>query len=298
MAERFGGRYSPEGRPDGGKAAPPAYEAARVNPVGARANMMFLPPVALAFASLGAGATGLVTGLAGAGIWAAGAVVLREGLKAEAEYHARKIARRPALPRKYLAAMLAAIGTGLAALTHGGGLIEGALFAIAGGGLHIAAFGGDPMRAKGLEHVDAFQQDRVARVVDEAEEYLAAMAEAARRAGDRGVEARVEGFQTTARKLIRTVEDDPRDLTAARKYLGVYLMGARDAAMRFADIYSRSRDARAKSDFLALLDDLESSFGKKTETLLIDANSDLQIEIDVLRDRLSREGVVLDRQAD
>ncbi|QFS81558.1 hypothetical protein FIU97_01750 [Roseivivax sp. THAF40] len=301
MSQRFGGRYSPGGKQTARDAAPdtrdapPAYQGARVNPVGARANAMFLPPVVLAVMSLGAGAAGLVTGLVGAGVMVGGAWLLRGGLIAEAEYNSRKIARRPALPRKILAAGAAAIGTGLAALTHGGGVIEGGLFGLAAGGLHLAAFGIDPMGSKGLEHVDAFQQDRVARVVDEAEEYLADMGEAARRAGEREVESRVERFQTTARNLIRTVEEDPRDLTAARKYLGVYLMGARDAARIFADIHARSRNAQARADFLALLDDLETSFGQKTEKLLLDTNSDLTIEIDVLRDRLKREGVMLGR---
>ncbi|SIS82269.1 5-bromo-4-chloroindolyl phosphate hydrolysis protein [Roseivivax lentus] len=308
MAQRFGGRYSPDSaddskRPQGPSStnshdAPPAYAGARVNPVGARANAMFLPPLVLAVMALGAGATGLVAGLAGAGAMVAGAWLLRGGLIAEAEYNSRKIARRPALPRKLLAAGLAALGTGLAAVTHGGGILEAGLFGLAAGGLHIAAFGIDPMAGKGLEHVDAFQQDRVARVVDEAEEYLTDMGAAARRAGDREVESRVERFQTTARALIRTVEEDPRDLTAARKYLGVYLMGARDAAQIFADIHARSRDARAKADFLALLEDLETSFGQKTQKLLLDANSDLTIEIDVLRDRLKREGVTVGRTSD
>ena len=87
------------------------------------------------------------------------------------------------------------------------------------------------------------------------------------------------------------VEEDPRDLTAARKFLGVYLMGARDAAVKFADVYTRTRDQDARSDFLQLLTDLEESFGLKTRKLLLDTNSDLTVEIEVLRDRLQREGV-------
>ncbi|ETX29882.1 5-bromo-4-chloroindolyl phosphate hydrolysis family protein [Roseivivax isoporae] len=293
MAERFGGKYSPgASRPAGApRKDPPAYAGARVNPVGARANVMFVPPVVLAFLSLGAGAAGLALGLAGAGALVLGAWLLRDGLKAEAAFHARKVANRPALPRKTFAAILSGVGTGFAVLSGDGGVTTAALYGMIAGGLHLAAFGIDPMRGKGLEGVDQFQQDRVARVVDEAETYLADMDAAARRAGDREVMARVERFVTTARGLIRTVEEDPRDLTAARKYLGVYLMGARDAAVKFADIFARSRDAGAKDDFLALLGDLEESFGTKTRALLLDTNSDLQVEIDVLRDRLKREGV-------
>ncbi|SLN68836.1 hypothetical protein ROJ8625_03582 [Roseivivax jejudonensis] len=295
MAQRFGGKYSPGSAGDPPDTPPPAYAGARVNPVGARANVMFVPPVVLGFLSLGAGAAGLVLGLAGAASWILGAWLLREGLKAEAAFNERKVAHRPALPRKILAAGLAGGGTALATLSGDTGVPAAVLYGVAAGALHLAAFGIDPLRGKGLGGVDSFQQDRVARVVDEAEDYLDDMGAAARRAGDRQVLARVERFQTTARELIRTVEEDPRDLTAARRYLGVYLMGARDAAVKFADIQQRSRDAAARDRFMQLLADLEESFGRKTKTLLVDTNTDLAVEIDVLRERLQREGVRLSR---
>ena len=67
-------------------------------------------------------------------------------------------------------------------------------------------------------------------------------------------------------------------------------MGARDATVKFADIYSRSRDAGARSDYMMLLTDLEENFTAKTRKLLMDNNNDLEVEISVLRDRLARIG--------
>ena len=104
------------------------------------------------------------------------------------------------------------------------------------------------------------------------------------------VEARVDRFTATARAMFRTVEADPRDLTAARKYLGVYLMGARDASVKFADHYARSRDPQALADYGALLDDLEANFAERTQKLLADGKTDLTVAIEVLRERLAREG--------
>ncbi|SEF62447.1 5-bromo-4-chloroindolyl phosphate hydrolysis protein [Thalassococcus halodurans] len=294
MAKRYGGKYSPDGSSSTSGSERSGFQGARVTPVGARSNVMFVPAIVLAFSSLKGGATDFALGLGAAAIWVFGAFLLREGLKAQAAYNERKIARPP-VPRKIAAAILCGLGTVGAMMTHDAGLIGSLIYGVGAFALHIAAFGIDPLKAKGAEHIDEFQQDRVARVVDEAEAYLTSMLEAARRSGDRQVEGRVERFQISARKLIRTVEDDPRDLTAARKYLGVYLMGARDAAVKFADIYTRSRDTSARSDFMMLLTDLEESFGKKTQALLLDTNSDLTVEIDVLRDRLQREGVRLDR---
>jgi len=130
--------------------------------------------------------------------------------------------------------------------------------------------------------------------VDEAEKHLTTMRETILRAGDRQSTARLEDFVDTARELIRTVEEDPRDLTATRKFLGVYLQGARDATAKFADIFSRTRDAQARTDYLALLDDLEKNFAARNRKSLLEDRSDLTIEIDVLRERLSREGVRLE----
>lgn len=291
MAKRFGGQYSPDGAPSDTS----AYKGAQVAPVGARSNVMFVPGLLMAFFSINDGAVGMAIGLAGAGALIGGGLLLREGMKAQAAYDARKVARRPAVPRKLFAAVLCAVGAGIAAWRSEPGLIAPLIFGAAAGALHVGAFGLDPMRDKGMEGVDTFQQDRVARVVDEAEAYLDDMIQAARRSGDRQVEARVDRFVTQARDMIRTVEEDPRDLPAAKKYLGVYLMGARDAARKFADICARRPDQGARSDFMMLLTDLEESFVKKTDKLLLDNNTDLVVEIDVLRDRLQREGVHLDR---
>ncbi len=303
MAQRFGGKFSPkpgitpgaDPTPDA-DALPPrgAYHGAQIDPVGARANLLFLPAVLLVFLSLGGGAVSLVLGLAAAGALTLAAWLLREGLRAEAAYSARKVARRPALPRKMLASVLTGLGAGLAAYQNEPGFLAPLLYGAAATVLHGLAFGIDPLRDKGMEGIDSFQQDRVARAVAEGEGYLSAMSEAVRRAGDRRIEARVEQFQKIARDLFRTVEEDPRDLTGARKYMSVYLLGARDATIKFADLYARTPDQKARADYTALLDDLEQNFTARTRKMLTNNHSDLTVEIEVLRDRLKREGVRLD----
>ncbi|MDR9428493.1 MAG: 5-bromo-4-chloroindolyl phosphate hydrolysis family protein [Salibaculum sp.] len=281
------------GGPHGGGSGPGAALDAgrRVDAAGARANLLFVPGGVLAFTALDEGATGLVLGLAGAAALTLAAWLTREGLRAQAAYDARRLVRRPALPRKILGAVLTGAGIGIAAFANGDGLVACGLFALAASGLHLAAFGPDPLRDKRVAGVDGVQQDRVARVVDEAEAYLQAMRAHVARLGDRRLEGRVMQFQATARRMIRTVEQDPRDLATARKFLGVYLMGARDATAKFAAHYARTGDAAARADFEALLADLEENFAARTEKMLLDDRSDMEVEIKVLRDRLQREGL-------
>ncbi|MBB3993467.1 hypothetical protein GGR95_001095 [Sulfitobacter undariae] len=295
MAKQFGGKYSPDANGTQNPSDSPRARRIDVDPAGGRSNVLFIPAVVLVATNISGGALSLLPALVGAVSLTLAAWLLRGGLRAEAAYNERKVARRPALPRKMLAAALSGIGAALAIVAHldGMNIISPVIFGVITAGLHIAAFGLDPMRNKGMDGIDTFQQDRVARVVDEAEKHLNTMRETINRAGDRQSTTRLEGFIETARDLIRTVEEDPRDLTATRKFLGVYLEGARDATAKFSDIYSRTRDEQARTDYLVLLDDLETNFAARNRKSLLDDRSDLNIEIDVLRERLSREGVRL-----
>jgi hypothetical protein len=290
MAQRYGGKFSPDNSP---QTAPPAasFQGARRTRAGGRVNLLFLAPLPLIWQAFGNGPVQMALNLSALGLLLLAAWLTREGLLAEEAYEARKVARRPAVPRKMLGSVLTGAGLALAGWAATGGIAAPAIYAVVGTLLHGLAFGLDPLKDKGLEGVDLFQTDRVARAVDEAENHLSAMNDAILRCGDRALEARVARFQQAARQLFRTVENDPRDLTAARKYLSVYLLGARDATVKFADIYARNKSAEARADYEDLLNDLEQNFAARNEKLLLDDRSDLTVEIDVLRDRLQREGI-------
>lgn len=287
MAQRFGGKYSPDGETSDVEARP--FQGAKRSKVGARINLLFLAPLPLIFGMFGAGSAIFGMKLAALALLLLAAWLTREGIYAHEAYDARTVARRPAFPRKIAGSILMGLGLTLAAFPASGmgALIPG----LAGFGLHLFAFGPDPMRNKGIDGIDTFQQDRVARVVDEGEKTLRLMSAAVEDLGDRKMIQRVERFQTSARTLFRRVEEDPQDLTAARKFMSVYLNGAKDATQKFANLYSKNRDPKVRGDFETFLDDLEDNFAAKTQTLLANNKTDLEIEMKVLRDRLSREGL-------
>jgi hypothetical protein len=286
MARRYGGTYSPGA---GGAQKPPAAPARRA-PVGLRVNLLFVLPFLFAFSAFFRDPAGLLANLGTFGLLMLAAWLTREGVIAHDAYDARRVARRPAIPRKIFASVATGLGLGLAGFASGG-VVNAVIFGVLGAGLHFAAFGADPLRDKGMEGVDLFQTDRVARAVEEAESHLKAMSDSMLRARDRRLDDRLTEFQTHVRQLLRAVENDPRRLTAARRYMGVYLLGAREATVKFADLYARNRDADAKADYLALLDDLQQNVTLKTETLLDSDRQALDIEMEVLRERLEREGL-------
>jgi hypothetical protein len=300
-AQRYGGKYSPDPRPAdaGGPSAPPPapFRNRTARQVSLRARAMFVLPVPLLFAAMGAIRRGSPAEMLGelggfVGLFAA-AWLLNEGLRAEEAYAARKVARPPAIPRKLFAAVLTGASVGLVSLLALGQGVFGAIaFGLVAAGAHLAAFGLDPMRKKGMEGADEFATERVARAIDQAEALVRDIGGAAARIGDRRLEGRIERICDQAREVFRTIEADPRDLGRARTFLSVYLRGLRDATVKFADLWGRGRDPQARAQYEALLGDLETSFTTHRTQLLEDNRSDLDVEIEVLRERLQQDGLI------
>ncbi|MFT7058400.1 MAG: hypothetical protein ACJASV_000900 [Pseudorhodobacter sp.] len=295
MAQRFGGKFSPDGSASDADAKPHAqtprnsFDGKRATKAGFKSNLLFLMPFIFVWKAFQGEPGDLILGLAAFALMLFAASMTREGLFAQEAFEARKVARKPILPRKIIGADAMGLGLGLGAYMADQSIWTAAILGLLGVALHMIAFGLDPLRDKGTAGMDAHQTDRVARAVETGEAHLTAMKDAILRAKDRQLEQRVDRFADTARQLFRTVEGDPGDLTAARKYLGIYLQGARDATAKFADLYAQNRDAKIRTDYEALLTDLETNFASRTTALLNDNHTDLNVEIEVLRERLNFE---------
>lgn len=289
MAKRFGGRYSPGLGPQDGNRNPLPAAPIRHRLAG-RPKYVTMAAVPFLLGAFFQDPAGMAGNLAAFGVIASAMWMTGEGLAAEAAYQVRRVARRPAIPRKLFGGILTGLGLGLG-VAEPGGLAQAGVMGATGLVLHWLAFGTDPMRDKGMEGTDGFQQDRARKMIEEAETHLAQMRGAIRSLGDRWLDARVDRFAATVEDLFDRVRSNPGDLSAARRYLGVYLAGARDASVKFADLYRQTQDPQTRASYETFLDDLEKDFSAKSRRLLEGDRTDLDIEISVLRDRLAREGV-------
>lgn len=297
MAQRYGGKFSPDGKPEG--ASPVAEARFRDRPaqqVSTSARLMFFAPLPLLLAGIGeimqGDVLGMIVELGTFAVFMLSAWLLNEGIRAAQAFDSRKIAKPPAIPRKLFSAVLT--GTGVCSvlwLAAGQGMLTGIAAGAFAAIVQIFAYGLDPMKRKGLDGSNEFENARVARAIEKAEGRLKEITEAAGLIGDRGLENRISRLCDSARAVFREVEEDPRDLTRARKFLSVYLMGLRDATVKFATLYRKNRSADARADYEALLGDMETSFAQHREELLLDDRSELDVEIEVLRERLKQEGL-------
>ncbi|MCW8843463.1 MAG: hypothetical protein OQK00_08620, partial [Rhodobacteraceae bacterium] len=113
MAQRYGGKHSPNTTPN--TAAPaPSFQGARRTRAGGRVNLLFIAPLPLIWQAFGNGPVAMALNLTALGLLLLAAWLTREGLLAEEAYEARKVARRPAVPRKMLGSVLTGAGLALA----------------------------------------------------------------------------------------------------------------------------------------------------------------------------------------
>ena len=110
MAKRFGGRFSPKAGPEAGPPARPAPGEVRHPHEGRTKWITVMASPFLLTAFFQGDPVVMATSLAGFGITAGAMWMTREGLQAEAAYDARRVARRPAIPRKLFGGVLTGLG--------------------------------------------------------------------------------------------------------------------------------------------------------------------------------------------
>jgi hypothetical protein len=297
MGRRYGGRYSPPG--DGAaKAAAPAAPLAnrRARRTSLRARLLYLVPVPLFFAGLGATLRGspieAAVELVGfAGLMLA-AWLTNEGIKAEGAFEARTVAKPPAVPRKLLGtALIGASVFGVGLLSLGQGLIGGLVFGAIGAAPTSSPSGPTRCKAKGLEGHDALTTERVARAIDEAEGVVRDIVAAAPASATAGSRA---GSNASATRPARSSAPSSatRATSAAPGASSASTSSACATRRRSSPTSTAAPRHRGARGYEALLADLETSFAANRTALLEDRSGDLEIEIEVLRERLQQDGLV------
>lgn len=226
-------------------------------------------------------------------LFLAAALLNRRGLHNEAQYQQRKIARAPGYPLKTLGAGTAAMATAVTAFASGYGVIIAACFgACAALGCRFV-YGPDPQENKRV--VDTLGLDNTDQVVDAletAERHIAAIEQANRNIRNPELSARLRRIADQGRQILLLIEENPRDLRRARKFLNVYLEGAQRVAKGYAQTHRRSPSAELEENFRRVLSTIEDVFGEQHQKLLAHDVMDLDVQIEVLATQLEREGVV------
>lgn len=223
-----------------------------------------------------------------------GAALARSGMREEVRYRRRKVAKPPRLPKKTLGALL--ISLTVAACAHFS-VSHPLLVSIGlGAGAFLGfwlAYGLDPRKVKMLAAgPHGLTTEEVVAALDEARTAIASIESANRRIPCAELSRRLTRISELGQGIVDLIEEDPRDLRRARKFLNVYLTGARRVAEGYAKTHRLSPSQELESNFRDVLRTIEQVFAEQREKLLENDVLDLDVQIEVLSQQLKREGVV------
>jgi 5-bromo-4-chloroindolyl phosphate hydrolysis protein len=225
-----------------------------------------------------------------------GTFLLESGLAKEAEYHARDLANAPRPPRKLLGAIVVAIGVFVCSLGASGAGVALSLLlgALAGVGC-LMTYGMDPTKNKGLAPELArkagVKTEQVIEAVTEAEAKLREIERLAGGLNNRELTDRLRRIVAQARAVLGQIEKDPSDLRRARRFLVTYLDGTRDVVKKYTQQQQDLAETELAANFRHVLETIERVFTEQEQVLKRNETMDLEVQIEVLRTQLEREGV-------
>jgi 5-bromo-4-chloroindolyl phosphate hydrolysis protein len=246
---------------------------------------------------------GLVFGEADMAIGSLGAILalqaaawlIRRGRSAAIDYAERTITKAPP-PRKLAGAVLVGLGAFcLAYVAEAQPLVVSVVAAALMAFAAVLAYGLDPRGDKGLDPGLAeragLKTDAVIAALEEARGKLRAIESDARGIHSRELKKRLGRIISSARGVLQQIERDPSDLRRARRFLVTYLDGTRDVVSGYRAQQRDLADTALADNFRHVLETVEKVFDEQQEILKRNESLDLEVQIEVLKTQLEREGV-------
>ncbi len=220
-----------------------------------------------------------------------GALIARRGLQQEYENAENKTAKRP-LPLKVLAAVMVSIATGLCSWLAVG---HSLLFSMVVTSLTFFAFylsyGVEPIRSLFASSGSDFDQEGFSNTMLDAEQKIAKIENVIHMLSNLELNSRLLRITQLARDIVNRIEQDPKDIHRARKFLYVYLDGALCVTEGYAKTHKQANSMVLEDKFRNVLITIEDVFKQQQQRLLENDILDLDVQIEVLNKQMRQEGI-------
>ena len=221
------------------------------------------------------------------------AVIARKGFLAEREYKRRKIAKAPKIKYKTISLIIFTIAV---FVTSKWGAENSFLvsmgYAIAGFFGFYLYYGVDPLKDK-IQNISlSVTPEEVIEALNEAEKKIEAIEDARVSIYNFELNQRLRDIVKEAKGVLKLIEENPNDLYRARKFLVVYLDGAKRVIEGYAKTKKEGDENRELEEkFRKILDTIENNFKQQRQKLKENAIENLDVQIEVLKKQMKYEGV-------
>ena len=236
---------------------------------------------------------GIIVNASAYALYVFAALSLRKGLQAETALVQNPISRASKWPLKLLAAIITALATGMIAWLGARQTLPVALM-FAGGaflGMYLS-YGFDLRQEKKIADAQGYSGEEILRMLEESSQIIRSIEQANKKIRNIELNRRIENICAIADRILAEIESDPRDIRRARKFLNVYLDGARQVTEGYAQTHQQTQTGQLEQNFRNVLETIESVFQEQHQKLLDDDVFDLDVKIEVLTTQLKREGIL------
>ena len=222
------------------------------------------------------------------------AVIARKGFFLEREYNRRKIAKAPKIKYKMLALIIfcsAVFITSYFGVQNS--FILSIAYTIAGFFGFYLSYGIDPIYDKVSFVSIGVTAEEVIKALQEAEKKIDAIDDARVSIYNLELNKRLRSIIKEAKKVLNMIEENPNDLYRARKFLVVYLDGAKRVVEGYAKAHKdeENKDKELEDKFTNILETIEKTFKEQQVKLRENSLDNLDTQIEVLRKQMKYEGV-------
>jgi 5-bromo-4-chloroindolyl phosphate hydrolysis protein len=209
------------------------------------------------------------------------------GLANEFEYHKEKLTKAPAKPYKTISALLLGFSTFFTATIAGGESILMGVFLSVTSTLGYALYYGLDPRTDKLENIGDVSAELVLKTLSEAKSKLSGIEEHMQKIlNDSLLHDKLALAVEKAKYIIQTIQEDPKDIRVARKFLVVYIDGLEKVTESYTSIDEADIKGETKEKLHQLLEDVEHRFDKELVRLKKNNEFDLDVNIDVLQQQI------------
>lgn len=208
------------------------------------------------------------------------------GFAQEAEYVNSTLTKAPKIPYKTVAAVLLGGSTFFTAWIPGGKPFITALFlgSIATLGYYMF-YGLDPKKDK-LENLGDVSADFVLESINEAKAKLTNIEGHMSEIKDKLLFDKLTIAVDKSKDILETIQNDPKDIRVARKFLIVYIDGIAKVTDSYVSMDEEDINSETKERLYSLMTDLDSRFDKELDRLKSNNKFDLDVHIDVLKEQI------------
>ena len=208
------------------------------------------------------------------------------GLNKEYEYHTTTLTKAPKTPLKTLTAGLLGVSTLYTAWIAGDEpFITGLVLAVVAIVGYFLYYGFDPKDDK-LENIGDISAEFVIETLATARGKLAEVEEGMKKIKEPELHNKLRIATDKGYEILNNIEEDPKDLRVARKFIIVYIDGIKKVTASYTAIDENDINDATKERLSNLLSDVEKRFDKEILRLKENNQFDLDVQIDVLQQQI------------